>query len=122
MNISPFLLRMCLASGLLFTAQACLAEYLAGQTTSKLYGGKYFQFGVHNPPTGKVCNYFGRHFRFDATTSAGKNILSVLMAAEMADRKVDIWFSKSTAPDTDEESGCDANSLAVIYQIGLADI
>lgn len=54
-----------------------------------MYVNSFVYFGVDQEPGG-ACNYFGRHFRFDKTTEAGKSMLSVFLAAGMGDRKVSI--------------------------------
>ncbi|TRY33411.1 hypothetical protein [Aliiglaciecola sp. M165] len=97
------------------------ANYVGQVTPQKIYGAETIRFGVDEPPAGKVCDYFGRHYQFNATTEAGKNMLSILLAAEMSNRKVDIWFTASAAPDTNHENGCVPTTMAILTAIGLVD-
>lgn len=102
-------------------SSSVFANFTSGQTPKMIYGADTIRFGVDNPPAGKVCDSYGRHFQFDATTEGGKNILSMLLAAEMADRKIDIWYIESSTPDTTHANGCVTNTMAKLLFIGLVD-
>ena len=94
------------------------AAYIGNQTPAKLFGAASMHFGISSPPA-DTCDYFGRHFTFDATTAGGKNMLSILVAATMAKKNIDIWYEVSTTPGTTEKNGCTYNTLAKINLIGL---
>lgn len=94
------------------------AEHVGDQMTLGIYGGDQIRFGITNPPA-DTCSYFGRHFVFDATTEKGKNMLSILLAAEMSGREVDVWYTPSTTPGTVNGAGCGQNTLAIVTAIGL---
>ncbi|WP_218419953.1 hypothetical protein [Alteromonas lipotrueae] len=98
----------------------CEADYAGNLKVQKLFGNSNILFGVSAPPL-NTCDYFGRHFKFDATTDGGKNMLSILLAAHLSDRNVDVWYVPSKLPDSNEENGCNANdTLAEITQIGFS--
>ncbi|MDH5325959.1 MAG: hypothetical protein OEZ68_00660 [Gammaproteobacteria bacterium] len=94
------------------------SEYAGNLTPLYLYGAKTMAFGV-DLSVANVCNYFGRHFRFDATTPEGKNMLAILLTAISTKRKIDVWYTASTAPGTDNNSGCTFGALAVITSVGI---
>ncbi len=83
-----------------------------------MLGGDFVEFAVSVPP-GNTCSSWGYHFRFDATTPGGKNMLSILLAAKMANKRVNVWYTPSSAPGTDQASGCNAGTAAVLTSIGV---
>ena len=97
------------------------AGYSGNHTISGFFGADTIKFGVDNRTTSDTCAYWGRHFKFDATTAAGKNILSILLAAKMANKKITVWYTASTAPGTTESNGCNPNTMATINEIGFTD-
>lgn len=115
------LIKMILLSMVLTASFAVSASYIGGKTTYSVYGNDYISFGVDAPPTNSVCDYHGRQFRFNAKTDKGKNMFAMLMAAELANRKISVWYTNSTAPGTDESSGCTTSTMAVLTAIGFAD-
>lgn len=94
--------------------------YLGGKTPLYIYGSKGIGFGIakNNLPK-DLCSYWGRQFTFDATTESGKNMLSILLAAKMANKKIDIWYRASKAPGTNQTNGCNGSSMAVLTMIGI---
>ena len=106
-------------ASLLFISTAN-AGYLGGKTPLYIYGGKGVAFGIAKQNLPKdLCSYWGRQFTFDATTESGKNMLSILLAAKMANKKIDIWYRASKAPGTNHTNGCNGNSMAVLTMIGI---
>ncbi len=98
----------------------CYAGYLGSSSPSKLFGASNIKFSVDNEDTSNTCNYYGRSFAFDATTDAGKNMLSILLAATMSGKKIDIWFVDSKAPGTNHTNGCNGSTMAIVTSIGLS--
>ena len=96
-------------------------EYSGGHTIKKLYGSSYITFGIDNAPNDKMCNYHGRHLTFDATTDKGRNILSILLAAHLSGKNIDVWYIPSSAPGSDSGSGCAHATLAEVTQVGFSD-
>lgn len=96
------------------------ANYLGGKVPIYIYGNSNISFGIKNPPLNYVCSYYSRNFTFDATTEAGKNMLSILLAAKMANKKIDIWYQPSSKPGTTHKNGC-GGAIAVVWAIGIAE-
>ena len=94
------------------------AAYLAGQIPSMIFGASTVKFGVDSPPS-DTCDYHQRQFRFDATTVEGRNILSILLAAKMAGKQINIWYNPSTNAGTDKDTGCTESHLAEVKEIGI---
>ena len=112
------MLKILMLMALLFVSANTSADFLSGSTISKLYGAGTISFGVDNAPSASTCNYYNRHFKFDATTESGKNMLSIILAAYMSGKKISIWYTASSAPGTDHDNGC-ANRMATMTLIGL---
>ncbi|WP_218417902.1 hypothetical protein [Alteromonas lipotrueae] len=48
-------------------------------------------------------------------------MLSILLAAHISNKDVDVWYSASSAPNTDETNGCtNGGSIADVISIGFA--
>lgn len=102
-------------------ASVSFASYLGGSVPRKIYGSRVIKFGVDNADAATTCSYFGRVYMFDATTDNGKNMLSILMAAHLSGKKVDVWYSDSESPGTTHENGCSTSNMAVVSEIGFSD-
>jgi len=96
------------------------AGYLGGADPHKIYGSKHIRFGALTADSSTTCAYWNRHFSFDATTDAGKNMLSILLTAYTAGKKVDVWYTDSKSPGTDQTNGCSVGNLAVVTAIGFS--
>ena len=79
-------------------------------------GSAYFGLVTQLPNT---CRYWEEQFKFDASTAAGKNMLSVLMAAKLANKRVYVWYSDSSNPGTDQTNGCTGNAVSNLLNIGI---
>jgi len=96
------------------------AGWAGNLEVKKMFGNSKIFFGVNTPPS-DTCDYHGRDFIFDATTEGGKNMLSMLIAAYMADKKVDVWYTSSSLPGTTDKNGCNRNTMAVMTQVGFSE-
>lgn len=104
-----------------FISIPAYADYVGGVTPKKIYGNGLIRFGMDTPPA-NTCEYFGRHFEFDATTEGGKVLMSMLLAAHLSKQKLDIWYTPSSAPgDTHDENCVPNQTMAVITQLGFAE-
>ena len=74
--------------------------------------------GFVTQPAG-TCDNWSEHMKFDSTTDGGKNMLSVLIAAKLADRGLNLWYSPSEAPGTNQANGCTQAVMAVLTGVGL---
>ena len=75
--------------------------------------------GMANLPK-DTCSFFTYHFKFDSTTEAGKNLLSVVMTAKISKSRTSVWYFPSSAVGKDETNGCGINSLSVLDAVGLS--
>lgn len=75
-------------------------------------------FGTSVQPTG-TCSNWGEYFKFNHTTAEGKSLLSTLLSAKASGMKIAVWYVESTAPGTDQSTGCTNDSIALITGIGL---
>ena len=74
--------------------------------------------GLTTPPPNS-CNFWAWHFRFDATTSGGKSLLALVLTAKTANKKVNVWYTDSTAPGTNQTNGCNGNSIGVLTGLSI---
>jgi len=104
---------------LLSIASQAMAGYGSGDI-NRYYvrddGWVYFGLITQLPNT---CSSWGEHFRFDATTPGGKNMLGVIMAAKASNKRVDVWYTDSASPGTDQTTGCTGSAMAILKNIGI---
>ncbi len=94
--------------------------------THRISVGRLVYFGIeggdlpagHLPP--QTCSWYGHQFVFDGTTESGKNMLSLLLAAKLANKSVALTYIPSSAPGTDESSGCGEKTMARPTLIDIA--
>lgn len=103
----------------LLMSSASYAAYIGQVTPTRMFGSNVILFGITETPPADTCTYFRRQFKFDATTPGGKNMLSILMAAKLANQKVDIWYAASPTANTTETDGCTSATVATISSIGI---
>ena len=87
-------------------------------TTLRAIGTNNIYVGLALPPS-DTCTNFGEHLVFDYTTDNGKAIFSALLAAQAADKDFDIWYSASTAPGSDQSTGCTGAAVSVLHQVRI---
>ena len=75
-------------------------------------------FGTTVQPPG-TCNNWGEFFTFDHKTESGKAYLSLLLTAKATNKGIVLWYKESTAPGTDQSTGCDDLTTAVMIAVGL---
>lgn len=79
-------------------------------------GNAYFRTTPQPPET---CSNWGEYIRFDPTTTAGKNFLSALLTAKASGKQIDVWYSPSSQPGTDQTNGCGAASISGLTGIAI---
>lgn len=104
---------------LMFSCLPAYAGYGSGDI-NRFYvtssGWAYFGLKIQLPNT---CSSWGEHFRFDTSLPGGSNMLSVLMAAKLAGQKVTVWYQDSSAPGSDQTSGCQGDAISMLTNIGI---
>ena len=108
----------CAALLLLIASESWALQYAGNQKPQLVYGSNQINFGVTTQPKG-TCVYFGRHFRFDATTPGGRNILTILLSAVASGKNVDVWYAHRPVPGKNQTNGCNEGNLAVVKYIGI---
>ena len=96
-----------------------LADYATGQRIEKIYSSATGEVRIRTESQpSNTCSYYGWYFTFDSTTDGGKSLLSLILAAKATDSTLEIWYTTSLAPGTDETNGC-YNNLAVLTGASL---
>lgn len=72
-----------------------------------------------SPPN--VCTNYGDQLMVDNSVAYGKQVIAVVLAAQLSNRRIVVWYNDSTAPGTTETNGCTGSSLAKITGVQLAD-
>ena len=105
---------------ILFSQSVSAATY-QGQlkiTTLRGVGQSIVWVRLDTQPAG-TCSNWGEYMTFDSSTTNGKALLSGLMLAIAAGSTFDIWYIDSTAPGSDQTTGCDQAAMAQLLSIRL---
>ncbi len=106
----------------MFVTSEAFSGYADNLDLNRVYvnsGGLAILGTLVQPPG--TCSFYGDYFQFDTKTEAGKSMLSMLLSAKMIKKKVIIWYNESTAPGTDQTSGCTGTTNAVVTAIGVRE-
>lgn len=114
-HLKKLLISVCL----LFMSTSSFAAYTSAKTPIKLYGADFFYFGIEENAPSDTCDHHSRKFKLDVTENKGKNMLSLLLAAKLANKKIDIWYTASTTPGTNKDTGCTQSTMAEVFYIGI---
>jgi len=68
---------------------------------------------------GNTCSMWGEFLKFDHTTSHGKSLLAMLVVAKTSEEIIEIWYTPSANPNTNETNGCDNTSMAVLTGVAI---
>lgn len=71
------------------------------------------------PQAAGTCSNWGEHLKFDHTTAAGKNFLSTILTAKAMGGRIDVWYTLSSAPDTDQSNGCGSAATSVLSGVAI---
>jgi hypothetical protein len=66
-----------------------------------------------------TCSFYGDRFHFDGETELGKQRLMTLLAAKATGLQVRVWYTPSTVPGTNQDTGCTYDTMAKLGSIGL---
>jgi hypothetical protein len=75
--------------------------------------------GTDSNPTG-TCSEYNRQFKFSLKNNQGKAMYSIFIGAKLSGKKIDIWYTPSTAPGTDQTNGCNDTTMAIATQAGFS--
>ena len=71
------------------------------------------------PQPANTCSSWGEYFKFDHKTETGKAFLSMLLTAKSSAQQIQVWYTASTAPGTNQSNGCNSAAVSDVYIIGL---
>jgi len=94
------------------------ATYVGGVAIERIWGGTSIVITPDKAPA-DTCSAYGARFSFDSTTPRGNTLRALLLAAYMGNKKIDIWYTPSSAPGKNETNGCDEGSIAIVHDIGF---
>lgn len=75
---------------------------------------------VGGTPPGTCANW-GTQFRIDNTTAYGRQFVAVLLAAQASSRRVEVWYTLSTAVGTTHVNGCNSATMAQLMGVAMQD-
>lgn len=101
-----------------FSLESAFAGWAGNLKVNRVYTGSsgHTNFGTTTMPSG-TCSNWGEFFAFDSKTEGGKNMLSIILAAKVSGQSIDVWFTDSTTPGKDQNSGC---ALSTLNAVGLS--
>jgi hypothetical protein len=109
-----------LAAALFYSGSSLADEYAGGLTVARVrVHSTKLAFGTTSQPA-NTCNEYGEYFRFDPTTTSGKNWMAIVVTAKTTGKPIDVWYKASTAPGTDSNSGCSDSTNSVLTGIALS--
>ena len=95
------------------------AAYVANKAIGRFYiSGGYVNVQIIAAPT-DTCVYYLENFRFNANTTEGQAMHSLLITAKSNNKNITLWYNPSTTPGTNQTNGCTTSTLAVITGIGM---
>jgi hypothetical protein len=80
--------------------------------------GDTVTFGTAQQPT-NTCSFFGYYFQFDASTSGGERMFSVISQAKAMGKKLEVWYDPSTVPGAYQYNGCQGGAIAVVRGVAF---
>ena len=115
---SVLLKRLCWALGLSMLTAHAHAGYAENVGIVRVHTkSNGFAYVWTSAPPSDTCNWYAEHFRFDATTPAGKAMLANLLVAQALNKPFTVWYTPATAPGTNQDNGCTETGLAVVTGI-----
>lgn len=94
---------------------ASKADYVGNLSIkSVMTSGNGSEIAFTSMPAG-TCSYYSSTVRFDSSTPAGKTLLTTLLTAHIAERKVDIWFNRTTPNKAGQD--CSYQELSVLFMV-----
>lgn len=95
------------------------AAYVANKAIGRFYiAGGYVNVQIIAAPA-DTCVYYQENFRFNANTTEGQAMHSLLITAKSNNKNITLWYNPSTTPGTNQTNGCTTATLAVITGIGM---
>ncbi len=80
--------------------------------------GDTVTFGTVQQPN-NTCSFWGYYFQFDASTSSGARMFSVISQAKAMGKKLEVWYDASTVPGANQYSGCQGSAIAIVQGVAF---
>lgn len=94
---------------------AYAGSYKAGLNVTRIRGlGTTTVWVGFDVQPAETCSSYNEHMNFDGTTDVGKQLLATLLAALTGSKTVDVWYDDSSAPGTDQSTGCTSATSALL--------
>jgi hypothetical protein len=104
---------------LLATGNAYADEYSVAPISSlHVDSAGYASFGTTIQFAG-TCSHYTDHFRFNANTAGGKNMLTFLLTAKVLGTSVRVWYTPSSTPGANQDTTCTESTMAEPTHIGI---
>ncbi|MCI5144902.1 MAG: hypothetical protein D3923_05085, partial [Candidatus Electrothrix sp. AR3] len=102
-----------------FFSNYAAAEYIGNVEFQKIFVDNNWCYVQVDDDVSNTCSYFRYRFKFNATTSQGKLMYSALLMSQALKKKIDLWYTASSAVGTNETNGCNPTSIAEAYAIAI---
>ncbi len=107
-----FVILSLIVVGLSLTSRNAYADYAAEVQSQNVYVQDNLCYIQSIADISNTCSYFGYRFKFSTATSQGKAMLSVVLMAKALNKKISVWYNKSSAVGTNETNGCTTATMA----------
>jgi len=113
--------RVLLTCSILLASSQSYADWAGGVQLSEVTANPdgSVNVGLTTQPA-NTCSCWGWYFRFDASTPGGKNMLATILSAKMAGKAINVWYSVSSSPGTNQTNGCAGNAVSVLQGVSVA--
>lgn len=103
----------------IFSTCSMADQYAGGLSIGRVRVHTEYTYIQLRPQPSQTCSNWGEHLRFENTTVAGKNFMSTLLAAKAADKKIDVWYTESDSPGTNQSNGCGSANVSILTAIAI---
>jgi hypothetical protein len=117
-NSSKLIILLIILSLGLVISKYVSAGYRGQLQVTAIHGSDLVYFGTNIQPIG-TCSFWGRYFVIDTRYNAGKTMMSMLLVAQSTKARIDVWYTKSPVPNTDQATGCTPDNVSKLTNIGL---
>lgn len=102
-----------------FFHNACAEEYSGVLSVARVrvHPGESY-VGTSGQPS-STCSIYGEYFKFDHTTPHGKSLLATLLTAKAAGKPVELWYTASASPDSNQSTGCNRSTISILTGVSI---
>lgn len=114
-----FTLNMVAIMAVFFTQNTLAEEYSGALSVARVRVDPNGAFVGTNTQPGSTCSNWGEYFRFDHLSPHGKSLLAILLTAKVAGKTVEIWYTASSAPGTNQTNGCYDTTISTLTGVSI---